>query len=333
MLVQSQRAAIKSLLVSYRVDVSWDKQVEQAGRLANTSIGCVCTFAFCGEKRYVRLRETVLDGQGVKQTRAYLVVYNGVDCRKREERTLVIQEAKSAYAELNHYTNALLWPMTEAELEDCRAKPGKVHFLPYFLEASHWRVLPKTEVVRGVDCLVLEEAHGLRRLWLDRNHAYALLRYECENPFQGVAKLTSDYHDLVEVLPDLYLPKRIETVQHLVDFDTGRPIGIWKSLLTVSELRVNDVPESLFSVEPEPGELVIDNIKGLVYRNAPITGSTLNESIERARLEVARVQAARRFRVFLVVIACFTIAGALGAVLARRRAKGKGGKVRERGEL
>lgn len=318
--ILQQRAKIESMSVSYELEITSDPQVETRGRLAGLTLKQKDTVAFLGDKRF---RSTISTGFGSGKTPVATertAVFDGEDCRLREAKTFKIQKEKSGYTELNLYANGLLWPSTDAEIESCRQNPSDSLFLPYFLDKDSWSVSPTLEEVGGVLCTVIGKNDSSRTLWLDREKGYALVRYEQLNPVPGESKWTFVYSAWEEDVPGIFFPRHIVGTHVIVEDRTSERIGELTSTLTVSALQANDVSESLFTMDPQPGELVIDSVNRTITHFNPHDDDTLERSIATASGQMLQNdRGAGRFAlVFGVCLVPILVAVWLGRRYARK---------------
>lgn len=325
--IERQRQSVESMLVSFESHLEFDEETLAAGRLAGRTHDMKVTVAFARGKGYAQRQWTGYFSDNQRYEDEMVSVFTGTDNRIRTGKKLQVQADKSAYSELNTYLSGLLWPRTEAELEECRANPGESHYLPYFLEAPGWEVQEREETIRGVSCVVLARADGRQTLWLDPRRGYAMIRYEHLNPFENTVKWTVDYDDFREVLPDFFLPWSNVGTHDMIDAKTKEPYTL-RAVLTVSQLQVNDVPESLFTLEPQEGEFVIDRVQRTSYRHRSPGDGTLLDGVEEARMEMSRsnptANASGRFffTIMAVAFAVFT-SGAIVRIAVRwRKRKG-----------
>jgi hypothetical protein len=285
--IVQQREAIKSLKVSYTIVITHDPGVEAAGRLAGVMVHQDTVFAFSGIKRYCETK-----GRGFDTNRHPIVVertavYDGTDSRRRESKLLNIQKPKSAYTDLNSFTNALLWPITDAERQSCTTDPSQAHFLPYFLDDSTWTVEPDRQNMSGASCVVLTKKDGSRLLWVDPKRNWAVIRYEHASPSAGVKRWIYEYFDFEEMPRGYFLPRHLQVTHELLDFSSGKEIGNLIADLSVHELQINNVPDEQFVLEPVPGELVVNDTNRSMYRFNPTDDQTLDRSVQQSRSAIA----------------------------------------------
>ncbi|MFV0443213.1 MAG: hypothetical protein ACK5Q5_06555 [Planctomycetaceae bacterium] len=280
-LLEEQRASIRSLLVSYETSAEYDPRIEQNGRLAGLMLSQSDTLAFSEEKRFAKTVSSGLDVANVRIATDRTTVFTGSECRRRENKTFVIQAAKSGYSEINLYTNVLLWPTSEAELASCSGDPAKVHFLPFFLKGGSW-IVSSAENSTGAASVRLTNDDDSRSLWLDPARNYAILRYVHKNPIPGESQWECIYSKHAEVIPGAHLPYEIEIRRHVTDLKTDASLGMISSRMKVTSLAANNVPDSLFVLEPQPGETVVDRIHRTIYKHNLQDSKTLERASEEA---------------------------------------------------
>ena len=316
--IVTQRQRVQSMIVTYRAQLTCDASVKESGRLAGRAVEQTETVAFKGRKRYARSEASALDDSSRPYKSERVSVYTGVDQRRRESKALQIQRDKSAYSELNLYANALLWPTTDAELQSCTVNPASAHFLPHFLDDPSWHTVPGRHVIGSTECIKLSTGSASRQLWLDPERGFAIIRYQHDRPVEGEHRWLFDYEDFTRIDDSLFLPRRIVSRHDMADLKTDEPVGTMTNTIQVTDLKVNDVPESLFVLNPLPGELVIDNTRRTIYRFHPVTDTTLDQSIEQATGATLRTpNTSLYWRLFVVINIC--VAVTIGAFWLARR--------------
>jgi hypothetical protein len=306
-LIVEQRGKITSMQGTYEAQTRPDELAEQSGAMKGQTKFTRISFAWAGDKRMRKeLSEWV--GRNERTNKDQSVnVFDGKEFRRREDQMLQIQAPKSAYSELNAYLSGLKWPITEGELARAKHKPAESQYLPYFLEAPNWRVRPKTESVDGTECVVLEQGGGGRRLWLDPKRGYCMLRLEHDKPANGYAQWVNQYRDFREVLPGVFLPTEIVGANIFSSSSKGSK-GTLTTTLKVTDLQVNNVPDSVFVLEPSVGDFVVDKTTNQMYRYAPTDDRTLEVSVDQA-LSNAGYGERRAIWWSLLYLACAVVGG------------------------
>lgn len=322
-IIVRQRSKIRSMRGTYTFSTQVDPPLN-SGLLRDVARKGKSEFAWAGEKRMCfESFERVGKDQKLLKSEA-TNVYNGKEFRRRLNRVFYIQDAKLSYSEQNSYLNSLRWPMTESELALCKTKPAECNFLPYCLEANDWNAQPRREIIRGVSCIVLVRASRAMRLWVDPEHGYSLLRLECLHPVPGQSWWINEYYDYRQCLPGVFFPMRVITRNHCEAVEKI-PAGTLVTEIKVEELKVNDVPDSYFTLEPKIGDQVVDLIHKQQYVYAPVDDSTLETSVERVQVHVATDERHRwlfRFLQFgLGIIAAFGIVYGIIRILRVYRKK------------
>lgn len=325
--LRGQRARIHSLSVEF--ETKWDfspalieSRIVSGG---DPEVRQKASFAFSGQKQFCELESERYRSRGGRRTNYRTTIYDGRESRKRENKTLTIQTPKSAYASLNAYTSLLKWPITDNEiLESHELKEGNP-FLPGLLEHGQWVVLPGTERVGAADCAIIADRAGIYKIWVDPRLDYAMVRFLQRNPEPNCASWENTYSDFVKLPGPVYLPQTIDIVETFLDTKSRQPAGTAKGHLTAKQIHINDVPDSLFKLEPLPGETVADMINGRVYTYTVGTDQTLDENIERARPIQDYLEGARRRRIILGVQAVLGLALIAGLISwkLRRRTRGE----------
>lgn len=318
-LLQEQRDAVRSLLVSYDTSAEYDPRVEQSGRLSGLMLTQSDILAFSGEKRFAKVVSKGRDSNNLAIVAERTTVFTGIECRRREHKTFVIQSDKSAYSEINLYTNSLLWPISDMERESCSGDPATVHFLPYFLMGGGWIVSRDSNATTSDQTVRLENADASRSLWLDPNLGYALVRYIHKNPIPGESQWEFIYSQHKEVLQGVYLPYEILIRHDITDLKSKALLGSITSLLKVTQLTVNNVPDSMFVLEPQPGETVVDRINRTIYKYNPPGANTLDRATEEASAFVERQPKTNRLLRYLIPVNVAAAIIAVGVWWIRRR--------------
>jgi hypothetical protein len=283
-LIIDQRSQITSMYGVFTAETRPDALGDKAGLMRQHSQDGKVVFAWAGERRYLEESTHSLNKDLKPYWKDVINVFDGSEFRQREKDKKIfrIQKPKSAYCELNQYLGGgLKWPMTKEDLADCEREPSKCNFLPYFLEASDWTVRPAPETIDGINCLVLEQSHGGRRLWLDPLRGYCMLKMVHDRPGTSNMLWVNRYSDFHEVLDGIFLPMKAASDNVRRD-DEGNTIGTLTTTIVVEELRCNDVPEGLFTLEPQSGDWVFDQKKGLVYHYLPDNDKTLDTAASEA---------------------------------------------------
>jgi hypothetical protein len=284
-LIIDQRSQITSMYGVFTAETRPDSLAEKAGMMRQTAQRRRVAFAWSGDRRYLEETTDSLNQDLKPSSNGVIYVFDGNEFRKREKNRKIfrIQKSKSADCELNPYlSGGLKWPMTNEDLADSAREPGKSNFLPYFLEATDWSVRPEPESIDGVDCVVLEQSHGGRRLWLDPLRGYCMLKMVHDRPGTSNMLWVNRYSDFREVLDGIFLPMKAASDNVRRD-EEGNSTGTLTTTIVVDELRCNDVPEGLFTLEPQSGDWVFDEAKGLTYQYLPDNGKTLDTAASDAK--------------------------------------------------
>jgi len=315
-LIVEQRGKIKSMQGTFETETRPDALAEQSGAMRGQMKRTKISFAWAGEKR---LRTEDFDWVGensrVNKDKSENL-YDGKQFRRRENQSFQIQNEKSAYSELNAYLSGLKWPITAGELAEVREKGADSHFLPHFLRATNWSVRPTAEAIDGTSCVVLEQAEKGRRLWLDPARGYCMLRLEYERPTAGHTIWVNQYRNFKEVVPGFFLPMEI-TGTNVYAPGTKGPQGTLTTTLKVLDLQVNQVPDSIFVLEPKIGDYITDLTTNQIYKYAPPDDRTLEASAEQALLNTGFGERRAVWRRFLY-LALAAAAGA-GAIYVTAR--------------
>ncbi len=306
----TQRGLIRSMQGSFTFETTPDREAEASQEMRGIVRKLKVRFAWSGAKRLVfQEGEIVTDNMKVISTNSKNV-YDGKDFRRRELKQFLIQREKSTYSEQNLYLHTLQWPTTNAELAQCRHAPDQTRFLPYCLEADGWQVRSRHELLDGISCVVVERPAAGLRFWLDPRRGYCLLRCECDRPLKGHRRYVFTYKGFRSVLPGVYFPMEIVASKELEDKD-GMPTGTRTTRIVVHQLRVNDVSDSLFVLEPNVGDYVIDKPRQQTYVYTYAANNTLDVASQQASRAIGSTWHTR----LVSKISAFLVALAIGALL------------------
>lgn len=309
-LIDAQRAQIKSMSGTYEVEAVPDAGAEKAGLMRGVGTTSRDTFYWSGNKRRRDETSEWVGPDLKKRATETANVYNGSDFRRRESKVLLLQKEKSAYSEMNAYLSTIKWPISTQDANEAAANPDTSLFLPHCLASAGWQILPTPEKVNGISCVVLDDAANRRRMWVDPRRAYCLVRYAHDKPIPGHARWDHTLSEFREVVPGFFLPMTAVCTVALEADPKGNK-GTITTKLTVTDLQVNNVPDSVFALEPKPGDKVIDNINGTVYTFTPASDRTLDESAARTASTVEYGERRRTWwRVLVFVVATGLAVGA-----------------------
>jgi len=283
-IIHEQRAKLFAMRVKYFSETKLDEVLIKQGRLGGVRTRADVEFAFSGDRRHVTKESSGLLNNG-SPTRdpVSTTVFSGGECRYRQGKMLTILMERSANCEMNAYTSAMRWPITEAEIENSATSADVTHFLPQMLSAQDWILLDSEEQVNGESCITLTNDRLGRRLSLAANKGFALVHFFHKDPVEEIDYWKSDFFEFELCKGGIWLPKRIVGVNAYKATPTlsgGKAV----TTLLVEELDVNeDVDDALFVLEPRPGELVKDEKKGTIARFIPVSDGSLDNSIAEAK--------------------------------------------------
>ena len=197
-------------------------------------------------------------------------------------------------------------------------------FLPDFLEQnlSKYKVLPNQEDVDGFPCWVLEYP-GMDKIWVDAERGYAVRKrvyhWEPRQPRKfGIHNL-----DLKEVKPGLWLPENqiVEKYASIKSEDKK----IWDQVACRLYYRLDrvefgdQVSDDLFSIRPEVGTRVLDNIRNIEYtitaEGADPFAGAVGQGIQTNRFT--------KYRAIGIIVGSVMIFIAVWRMLRRTDGKGK----------
>lgn len=143
-------------------------------------------------------------------------------------------------------------------------------YLPDFLEQnwSKYKVLPDQENVDGFPCWILEYP-GMDKMWVDEKCGFAVRKRIYHWGHGQPRKFGIHNLDLKEVKPGLWLPENqvVEKYASIKSEDKK----IWDQVASRLYYQLDridfgeQVPDSLFSINPTPGTDVVDEIRGIEY--------------------------------------------------------------------
>lgn len=164
------------------------------------------------------------------------------------------------------------------------------HNLALALSKFEYRLEPGREPVEDASCLVLTR-EGHEKVWLDPAAGYALRRREVLDPASGLPRMRFTTHDLREVEPGLWIPYLCHWERFGPSWAPAEQRGkpLFRYVLSVKALNVNNVPDSLFELAFAPGSPVVDRThvgedgkRDPVAFNMPADPKRIDEAIQTA---------------------------------------------------
>jgi hypothetical protein len=278
--LKARNGRIESMAVSHTIQAEaledrhvLSKQM-RLGYLENVSID----FAFKKEKRYIKVVESefvdpLIPGPDpVKgRIRTHGSIQSAFDGkvlrRKKLSQDMVDVRSPSLAGDDQHWfpqeymmnIGMALPNVFEAASDEQR----KLFQLADLLASGKDIVGPRAEAVEGIPCWVVGIAHR-QLFWLDPALGYAVRKIETFNAKNRLLAGRRRNFDFVEVSPGIWLPKTCWFdwcgFEGVAAPYLGKPMVRYVSKVT--KLSINDVPDSLFSLSIEPGQLVVDNSYG-----------------------------------------------------------------------
>ena len=152
-------------------------------------------------------------------------------------------------------TSTGIWPFERRPAPE-HLGPGR----PYMLKdvarsAAYSSVMPTLESIDGRWCHVLERP-GVDRLWLDADRGCVLMAREYFGP-NGHLMQRFEHSGLIEHAPGVWLPRWVRNVQYDEPVPEIRTPPRLDSLVTFLEVRINSVPEGVFTYTPQRGAVKI----------------------------------------------------------------------------
>ncbi len=261
-LIEQQRVKADPLLVKFRIEFQPDQTLQTALKEDRTPIWSERMVAFEGRRQHCTSHTLTTKGQTEQETRM-TAVFTGDRSLIRQGTVLRIQNQKSPDCSMNEYTSGLMWPVTDQELQIASEQGARSSFLLAMLRKGDWLINDRLEEEAGVACQTITSRDGNRKIWLDPTQNYALIRVRLIDPFPGFSLIDTRYGETEKVAEGMYLPRKIVSVCTLTDLQ-GHKLGQRTDILTVSEIKVGDLPTGLFELEPQAGDTVIDQISNKV---------------------------------------------------------------------
>jgi hypothetical protein len=275
--ITAQRSAVHSMRGSFVAQTSADSLAKASSLMKGMGEKSSVDFAWSGEKRYLKSNDQMRSDNGRSLNVAAVNVFDGTECRRREQRSFLIQKEKRPELEGDQLMYALFWPIGEDQIKHVKEDPENTEAIPYCFRTPGWKIGSLPVTVDGVPCIVVEKRKPGRRYFFAPSLGFCLLRAEFDQPHPIIKRMVRDYKDIKEVARGFYFPKEITSVDDRCD-EQGNPTGRLTTRLVVLDIQINNVPDSVFVLKPEAGDWVVDNIKGTVYTFAPSDDKTLDTS-------------------------------------------------------
>lgn len=289
--IADQRDRVRSMQGVFTTATSPDAQASESSQMRGVSQKIRIKFAWSGAKRLIVEEGDWITSDMSKAQVASTNVFDGKEFRRRTGKDFLIQGTNSAFSEINVYLYDLRWPTSEADLAEVRSDASNTKFLPHCLDSKDWTIRPGEEPVDAVNCVVAERKSKGWRLYLDPKRQFALVRAEYDRPAKGFIRSVYSYGKYREVAPGFHFP--MEIASEVATEDGGKPAGTLTTLVSVEELRVNDVPDSAFVLEPSPGDYVIDRVRNQIYNYTVEDNNTLDVVSEKASLDLQQTNRSR----------------------------------------
>ncbi|QDU82741.1 ECF RNA polymerase sigma factor SigW [Polystyrenella longa] len=186
----------------------------------------------------------------------------------------------------------------EARLQQHR----KYDFLS-LLKEGVFSIDPGTTNLNGANCVVLRRTHEVElteynpateenvvvnstntdSYWLDIDRGFAMQKREHDNQRWGLSR--SIHSEFVEILPGLWFPEKIQSLTYAPPDASqeyqGKLVRSWNCDLI--HWSANDVPDILFEVVTNPGEILYENGKKKIIdeNNQPVDFPSENQETDR----------------------------------------------------
>lgn len=185
-----------------------------------------------------------------------------------------------------HQVEAALGSVTRGMTEDFEMAPieyfsmfgfcvetgrHRMSYLPTLLKRTRdrYKVLPKLEIVDGYPCHVL--SRGDDSLWVDDRHGFAVRRrirfQRTKVADPGCLSYVMYSKDIRKMDDGVWWPMQCTMVSYTTQEEPPTRRGKVHMILNVrvNELKINNVPDSLFEYQFPPGLLVRDEVAGKTY--------------------------------------------------------------------
>ncbi len=212
---------------------------------------------------------------------------------------------------------------------------GSGRFPEAFKEAGGYEIRDGTEAADGFPCAVVERA-GHEKLWLDPRTNYGIRKRELYDRPSGAIKERRTNRNFAEVAPGIWLPLagRRESIAPPSAAEPYRGRPLYTSEYSVRSVRVNDVPDSLFTLHIASGTKVADasmlpDVAGknqFIEYTMPSDAANLEATIQQTLRDREQRQSqarSRRLVILGIALAGAAAAGLIGLVLARRHRAGR----------
>ena len=328
------RDALRSLYVEFRREYETiattpsDRSQNKGDRPGKLLPPLEYVYAFKGDKCYTRYAPYQKDK---RDQVVYVSAYDGHQMRRYEPHRAVgfVDPARLIDFEANAvwYCDFISLPVgKQAELQRQSA-----WYIPTALSMdSVYQVRPRLEEVEGAPCHVV--SNGWDTFWIDARHGFCLRRrvwfrkMDMDDP--GCVMYVYMPTHFEEIDKGIWLPRLCFRMDYATQEDPEEWWGTLKGVLkvTVSELRANDVPDSLFRLEFPPGTRVHDLIAKKVYI-VPGGKELLDRALQEALPIVdGKVQPRRRRSLesltrVLALSAVILVVAWLGVFWAKRRSR------------
>jgi hypothetical protein len=224
-------------------------------------------FAFKGNKRFYRNVEVnVVKGSASRVPKGELVevAYDGELLRRKShtQRLADIRSAKDVDDDSSWFPQGyllsigMMLPDAMGAPMDERRQRAR---LPDAFRLGGFAVESSREVVDGASCVVVSSPRR-QRFSLDPALGFALRKTENFNSETGLLESLVISREFAQSLPGVWLP-RVCSFESCGGPDLppayrGKPMV--RYVFTVTKLSINDMPDSLFAMQIEPGYLVVD---------------------------------------------------------------------------
>jgi hypothetical protein len=159
-----------------------------------------------------------------------------------------------------------------------------------------FEVRPTLEEFDGARCLVAESPRR-ERIWFDPTANFGVRKHEILDSDTGLVLERRVNTDFAEVSAGVWLPKRFyrEICGPPLAPSAYRGRPLYREVYTVTRIDINNVPDSLFTIEIPPGDDVFDATRAprkdgknqFITYKMPADASMINEAVSQALAEQA----------------------------------------------
>ena len=196
------------------------------------------------------------------------------------------------------------------------------------IEVGNCRIREKTEDVSGHECHVIEwQRNSPAIIWCDPALGYAIRKLQCFHPGTTILNGVTLCSDFKEVLEGLWFPMKVST-QQFARADAPERLQNVPLITTeyvVTEMDVNNIPDSTFELSFPPGLRVLDFNTGTVDEKSghkfgtPLTVAEDGTLKERKHSPPIDVQPTKKGKMLWLIATNLIVLGVLACFWLKRR--------------